>query len=90
MVDLRGAVRRVQGDVLQTAVGLLIQLPMGKQPHQEFADIALGPRQFEQANQQHQRDKPAQHAPGLRDEGGEVHFLSLGNPELAGSYRNLA
>ena len=47
VVDLRGAVRRAQGDVVQAAVGLLIQLPMGKQPHQEFADMALGPRRFE-------------------------------------------
>lgn len=38
VVDLRGAVWRVQGDVVQTAVDLLIQLPMCKQPHQEFAN----------------------------------------------------
>lgn len=84
MVDLRGAVWRVQGDIVQAAVGLLVQLPMGKQPHQEFADVALGPRRLEQADQQHQRDNPAQRAPDLRDDRGEVHFLSLGNPELTG------
>ena len=50
VVDLRGAVRRVQGDVVQAAVGLLIQLPMGKQPYQEFADLTLGPGRFEQTD----------------------------------------
>ena len=33
VVDLRGAFRCVQRDVVQAAVGLLVQLPMGKQPH---------------------------------------------------------
>ncbi|MDT4816726.1 hypothetical protein FQZ97_497830 [compost metagenome] len=84
MVDLCGAVRRVQGDVVQATVGLLVQLPMGKQPHQEFANMTLGPGRFEQADQEHQRDKPAQRAPDLHDDRGEVHFLSLGNPELTG------
>ena len=87
VVDLCGAVWRAQGDVVQTAVGLLIQLPMGKQPHQEFAKMALGPGRLEQADQQHQRDKPAQRAPDLGDDGGEVHFLTFSNPELSGYYR---
>lgn len=73
VVDLRGAIRCVQGDVVQAAVGLLIQLPMGEQTHQEFADVPLGPRRLEQADQQCQRDQPAKHAPELRDDGGEVH-----------------
>ena len=30
VVDLRGAVWRVQGDIVQASVGLLIQLPMGE------------------------------------------------------------
>jgi len=77
VVDLRGAVWRVQRDVMQAAVDLLIQLPMGKQPHQEFANMALGPRRLEQANQQCGWNKPGQHAPDLSDDGGEVHFLSL-------------
>ena len=41
VVDLRGAVRRIERDIVQAAVGLLIKLPMGKQPHQEFANMAL-------------------------------------------------
>lgn len=76
MVDLRGAVRRVQRDVVQAAVGLLVQLPVGEQPHQEFANMALGPRRLEQADQQCRWDEPGQHAPDLGDDGGEVHFLS--------------
>lgn len=77
MVDLRGAVRRVQRDVVQAAIGLLIQLPMGKQPHQDFANMTLCPWGLEQADQQCGWDKPGQHAPDLSDDGGEVHFLSL-------------
>ncbi|MNC75899.1 hypothetical protein D3C75_1275090 [compost metagenome] len=46
VVDLRGAVGCAQGDVVQAAVGLLIQLPMGKQSHQEFANMALVPGRF--------------------------------------------
>ena len=84
VVDLRGAVWRVQRDVVQAAVDLLIQLKMGEQAHQKFANMALGPRRLEQADQQHQRDKPAQRAPDLRDDGGEVHFLTFSNPELDG------
>lgn len=75
VVDLRGAVRRVQGDVVQAAVGLLVQLPMGEQSHQQFTDLPLGPRRFEQANQQGCRDKPGQHAPGLGDYRAVIHFL---------------
>lgn len=83
VVDLRGAVGRVQGDVVQAAVGLLVQLPMGKQPHQEFANMTLGPRRLEQADQQHQRDNPTERVPGLRDEG--VKSISCpSNPELTG------
>jgi hypothetical protein len=44
VVDLRGAVRGVEGDVVQAAVSLLIQLEVSEQTHQEFADLALGPR----------------------------------------------
>jgi len=84
MVDLGGAVGCVQGDVVQAAVGLLVQLPMGEQAHQEFADLTLGPRRLEQADQQHQRDKPAQRAPDLSDDGGEVHFSTFGDPEIPG------
>ena len=32
------AVRRVQGDVVQAAVGVPVQLPMGEQAHQQFTD----------------------------------------------------
>ena len=34
VVNLRGAVWRVQGDVVQAAVGLLVQLPVSEQPYQ--------------------------------------------------------
>ena len=74
VVDLRGAVWRVQRDIVQTAVGLFVQLPMGKQPHQEFANVAFGPGRLEQADQQCSWDEPSQHAPDLRDDGSEVHF----------------
>ena len=84
VVDLGGAVGRVQGDVVQTAVALLVQLPVGEQAHQQFADLTLGPRRLEQADQQHQRDKPAQRAPDLGDDGGEVHFSTFGGPEIPG------
>ncbi|MCY1367710.1 hypothetical protein D9M69_546560 [compost metagenome] len=74
VVDLRGTVWRVQGDVVQAAVDQLVQLPMSEQAHQEFANMALGPRRLEQADQQHQGDEPAQRAPDLRDGECEVHF----------------
>lgn len=77
VVDLRCAVRCAQGDVVQAAVGLLIQLPMGEQTHQEFTDLTFDPRRLEQDDQQNQRDEPAKRAPDLRDDGGEVHFLTF-------------
>ena len=80
VVDLGGAVWRAQGDIVQAAVGLLVQLPVGKQPHQKLADVALGPRRLEQADQQYQRDEPGGSAPDLSDDGGEVHFLIFGDP----------
>lgn len=42
--------------------------------------MALGPRRFEQADQQEQRDKPTQRAPNLRDDGSEVHFSASIDP----------
>lgn len=75
VIDLRGAVRRVQGDVVQTAVGALIQLPVGEEAHQQFADMAFGPWRFEQADQQGRRDEPGQHAPDLADNRAVIHFL---------------
>ena len=59
VINLDGAARRVQRDVMQVAVNRLVQLPMGEQLHQQFADVAFSPRRLEQADQQHQRDKPA-------------------------------
>lgn len=75
VVDLRGAVRRVQGDVVQAAVGLLIQLPMGEQAHQQFTGLPLGPGRFEQADQQGCWDEPSQHAPELGDYRAVIHCL---------------
>lgn len=52
---------------MQAAVGLLVQLPIGEQAHQEFANMTLGPGRFEQGDQQGCWDKPGQHAPDLGD-----------------------
>lgn len=73
-VDLRRAIWCAQRGLVQATVGLLILLPVGEQPHQEFANMTLGPRGLEQTDQQEQRDKPTQRAPNLRDDGSEVHF----------------
>lgn len=75
MVDLRGAVWRIQCDVVQAAVGLLVQLPVGEQAYQQFTDLPLGPRRFEQADQQSRWDEPGQHAPDLGDYRAVIHFL---------------
>ncbi|MCY1216259.1 hypothetical protein D9M72_281310 [compost metagenome] len=75
VVDLRSAVRRVQGDVVQAAVGLLVQLPMGEQAHQQFTDLPFGPVRFEQADQQSCWDEPGQHAPELGDYRAVIHLL---------------
>ncbi len=80
MVDLRGAAWRVQRDIVQAAVGLFIQHPVGKQPHQELTDITLSPGRLEQANQQHQRDNPAKRAPDLGDDRSEIHLSTFHNP----------
>lgn len=75
VVDLRGAVWRVQGEIVQAAVGLLIQLPMGEQAYQQFTDLPLGPGRFEQADQQGCWNEPGQHAPDLGDYRAVIHFL---------------
>lgn len=75
VVDLGGAVRRIQGDVVQAAVGLLIQLPVGEQAYQQFTDLPFGPRRLEQADQQGCRDEPGQHAPDLGDYRAVIHCL---------------
>lgn len=60
---------------MQAAVGLLVQLPVGEQPHQQFTDLPLGPGRFEQADQQGCWDEPGQHAPDLGDYRAVIHFL---------------
>lgn len=77
VVDLRGAVWCVQGDVVQAAVDLLVQLPVGEQADQQFTNLPLGPGRFEQADQQGCRDEPGQHAPDLGDYRAVIHFSSL-------------
>lgn len=47
MVDLRDDIGCTQDDVVQTEVGLRIQLPMGEQKLQKFVDLPLGPRRLE-------------------------------------------
>lgn len=74
MVDLGGAVGGGEGDVVQTVVGLPVQLPVGEEPDEEFADIAFAEGGFEQADEDHQRDEPGEGGPDLGDERSEVHF----------------
>lgn len=74
MVDLGGAVRGIQGDVVQALVGLPVELPVGEEPDEEFADIAFAEGGFEQADENHQRDEPGEGGPDLGDERCEVHF----------------
>ncbi|MNR28679.1 hypothetical protein D3C85_1460140 [compost metagenome] len=77
VVDLRGAVRRRQRDVVQAAIGLLVQLPAREQADQQLADMPLCPGRLQNADQQHQRHKPDNRTPDLGDNGGEIHFLAL-------------
>lgn len=74
VVDLGGAVRRIQGDVVQAVVGLPVQLPVGEEPDEAFTDIALAQGGLEQADEDHQRDEPGEGGPDLGDERCEVHF----------------
>lgn len=74
VVDLGGAVRGIQGDVVQAVVGLPVELPVGEEPDEEFADIAFAEGGFEQADEDHQRDEPGEGGPDLGDERCEVHF----------------
>lgn len=75
VIDLRGAVGRVQGDVMQAAVGALIELPVREEAYQQLTDMAFGPRRFEQADQQSRGEEPGQHAPDLADNRAVIHFL---------------
>ncbi len=43
MVDLRCAICRVQGDIVQAAIDGLIQFPVSKQAHPQLADMTFGP-----------------------------------------------
>lgn len=74
VVDLGGAVRGIQGDVVQALVGLPAELQVGEEPDEEFADIAFAEGGFEQADEDHQRDEPGEGGPDLGDERCEVHF----------------
>lgn len=74
VVDLGGAVRGIQGDVVQAVVGLPVELPVCEEPDEEFADIAFAEGGFEQADEDHQRDEPGEGGPDLGDERCEVHF----------------
>lgn len=70
---------------MQAAVDQIVQLPMSEQAHQDLANLALGPRRLEQADQQHQGDEPAQRAPNLRDDECEVYFSASMTQKLSGS-----
>lgn len=90
VVDLRGAVRRVQRDVVQAAVGLLVELQVCKQADEGFANVPFRPRRLEQAEQEYGRNEPGQHVEYRCKDKAEVHFLSfaLGRDADAGpSYR---
>lgn len=43
MIDLGGAVRRRQDDIVQAAIGLPIELQVGKKADQQFAQVPLHP-----------------------------------------------
>ncbi len=43
VIDLRGAVGRIQGDVMQATVDLLVQMSMSSEAHKKFADMPFGP-----------------------------------------------
>lgn len=45
MVNLGDSVWRIQGDIVQTAVVFLVQLPVGEQAHQEFANNGPWPKE---------------------------------------------
>lgn len=77
VVDLRGAVWCVQGDVVQAAVGLFVQLPVGEQAHQKFADMPLGPARLEQADQQHGRDQPGDGVEQRGEDDAVIHAFFL-------------
>ena len=85
VVDLGGAVRGGQGDVVQAAVGLLVQLPMGEQPYQEFADLTLGPRRLEQADQQHGGDQPGYGVEDRAEDDAVIHAIFLEQSRLSGA-----
>lgn len=59
---------------MQGLVGMPVQLPVGEEPDEAFADIALAQRGLEQADEDHQRDEPGEGKPGLCNERCEIHF----------------
>ncbi|MNH43369.1 hypothetical protein D3C79_1052580 [compost metagenome] len=77
MVDLGGAVRGVQGDVVQAAIGLLVQVQVGEVAYKQLAEVALYTWRLECEKQDDEGDEPAQGDPVLGDDGGEVHFLTF-------------
>lgn len=77
VIDLRRAIGRIQGDVMQAAVGVLIQLSVSEESDDQFADMALGPRRLDQRDQKYGWDKPDQHAQYLGNNRGEVHFSTF-------------
>ena len=85
MVDLRGAVRGVQGDVVQAAVGLLVQMLLGEQAYQQFADLPLGPGRFEQADQQGYWDQPEQAVYKRAKNEADVHIFFREQSRLSGA-----
>lgn len=85
VVDLRGAVRRVQGDVVQAAVGLLVQLPMSEQAHQQFTDLPFGPWRFEEADQQGRWDQPEQAVYKRAKNKADVHIFFREQSRLSGA-----
>ena len=79
MVDLRGAIWRVQGDIVHAAINAFIQPSAREQTHLPLADMSLGPGRFEQSEQHYQGNEPGQGRQEVRDEGGEVHFSTMGH-----------
>ncbi|MNE56884.1 hypothetical protein D3C80_1518230 [compost metagenome] len=79
VVDLGGAVRGVQGDVVQAAIGLLVQVQVGEVAYKQLAEVALYTWRLECEKQDDEGDEPAQGDPVLGDDGCEVHFLPYKN-----------
>ena len=77
MVNLRAAVGRGKGDVVQRKVHRLVQLPAQHEAHKPLPDMPLAPRTAQQGRHHHERNHPQQ--------GGHQHVDKRLNGVLHGS-----